>query len=190
MNVSELLEEDPSLSFWLGLFPGWLYRWSRTKGGKRGAGKPNSLLKISSTFPLLMSLFNAYRAACEGLSEGLPSPGKVHGWDWVIWGCVEFEDCIWHCIFHGLLMQVIIFPVLELYLTDAAKILLSQLAMSSDGSAAGGLVYLFLMKYGVCLSCMLWPSARWETLFFSKRAGPFRADWSNCLFGRHTIAYT
>lgn len=48
-------------------------------------------------------------------------------------------------------MQVIIFPVLELYLADAAKILLSQLAMSSDGSAAGRLVYLFLMKYGGCL---------------------------------------
>jgi len=40
-------------------------------------------------------------------------------------------------------MSVIIFPVLELYLADATKkkkILLSQLAMSSDGSAAGRLV--------------------------------------------------
>ena len=49
-------------------------------------------------------------------------------------------------------MPVIIFPVLELYLTDATKkILLSQLTMSSDGSAAERLVYLFLMKYGVSL---------------------------------------
>lgn len=52
-------------------------------------------------------------------------------------------------------MPVIIFPELELYLTDATKkkILLSQLAMSSDGSAAGRLVYLFLITYGVSSIC-------------------------------------
>lgn len=40
------------------------------------------------------------------------------------------------------------------YLTDATKkkiILIRQLTMSSDGSAAGRLVYLFLMKYGISL---------------------------------------
>lgn len=59
-------------------------------------------------------------------------------------------------MFCGLLMSVISYPVLELYLTDATKKkkkqpLTRQLTISSYGSAAGRLVYLFLMKYGVFL---------------------------------------
>lgn len=38
-NISELLEEDRSLSLWPGLFPGWLCRLSKTRVGRDGWGQ-------------------------------------------------------------------------------------------------------------------------------------------------------
>lgn len=51
-----------------GLEPGWEERSGDS------AGKPDSLLKISSTLFLLVSLFNVCGAACEGIARTVGTP--------------------------------------------------------------------------------------------------------------------
>lgn len=77
-STSELLEEDQSLSLWLGLFPGWLCRDSKTRVQREAWGEcrvtwftvDNNLYSYSCGCPFLMCTGQLVKEL-QGLFEAL-----------------------------------------------------------------------------------------------------------------------